>query len=144
MPPPTKKSKLSSLAGSELEFLYNSLRKLQQDIVFIDDIGGDLNELPLGMQFDSIISQLGAKLKEPESFAFSSMTDKTLLTLKIKFSGILSLKPDFQERIAPTTCLGKDELWSSENLYRHLLVLEKLISRKTESCTRAWIDAFFL
>ena len=57
------------------------------------------------------------------------MTLESLTKLKITFTGYIALKPDSEKRIVATTSLGKDELWSSANLYRHLLVLENLIPR---------------
>ena len=94
------------------------------------------------------------------------MTAETLTKLKIVFTGFISLKPNSSERIAATTSLGENELWSSANLYRQLLVLETLIPRtvrllcqhlhisyyqcinilllrQTEASAHAWIDAFF-
>jgi len=63
--------------------------------------------------------------------------------LNITFAGFIDLKPNYEERIAVVTPLGKDELWSSANLNRHLGLLESLNPRKTASSARQWIDAFF-
>jgi hypothetical protein len=49
--------------------------------------------------------------------------------LKITFTGFIDLKPNSEERIAATTSLGQNELWSLENLYRQLHLLESLIPR---------------
>ena len=57
------------------------------------------------------------------------MTGETLTKLKITFTGFIALKPNSAQRIVATTSLGENELWSSANLYRQLLVLETLIPR---------------
>ena len=57
------------------------------------------------------------------------MTTEDLVKLKISFTGFLVLKGNADERVKTTTSLGKDCLWSSENLYRHLLLLEGLVPR---------------
>jgi hypothetical protein len=58
------------------------------------------------------------------------MTADYLTKLKITFTGFIALKPNSEKRIGETTSLGENELWSSANLYRQLLVLETLIPRK--------------
>jgi hypothetical protein len=55
------------------------------------------------------------------------MTEEKWTELKITFTGFIDLKPNYEERLAVATSLGVDELWSSANLYRHLLLLENLI-----------------
>ena len=64
-----------------------------------------------------------------QSLTFPSMTAETLTKLKITFTGFIALKPNSEQRILATKSLGENELWSSANLYRHLLVLETLIPR---------------
>jgi len=66
-----------------------------------------------------------------------------LSKLNITSAGRISLKSDVHERIATTSSLKEDNLWSSHNLYRQLNLLESLIARRTEAGARAWIDAFF-
>ena len=39
-------------------------------------------------------------------------------------AGLMILKPHDKERIAETVSLGHNELWSSENLRRHLWLLK--------------------
>ena len=46
----------------------------------------------------------------------------------------LFLKPDCEERIAETACLGQNELWSSTNLYRHLQLLENTFHIDPDVC----------
>lgn len=57
--------------------------------------------------------------------------------------GFLDLKPQLDSRIKKTSLLGNDQLWCSDNMYRHLTMLERQVSRKTEASARAWIDTFF-
>ena len=44
------------------------------------------------------------------------------------------LKPHYEEQIPETASLGQNELWSSTNLYRHLLLLEKTFNTVPEVC----------
>ncbi|KAH9041973.1 hypothetical protein EDB85DRAFT_2233983, partial [Lactarius pseudohatsudake] len=55
----------------------------------------------------------------------------------------LSLKPGYEERAAVTSVLGKEKLWSSTNLHRHLEVLQNLVpKRPNEESAHPWVDAF--
>jgi hypothetical protein len=78
--------------------------------------------------------------------------------LDVKLTGLIELKPDFEERVAATISLGQNELWSSVNFNRQLLLLGGLVSRtvcnnlstfaflipsQNEASTRAWIETFF-
>jgi hypothetical protein len=45
------------------------------------------------------------------------------------FTGQLCLKPNLNELVAATTSLGQNEFWSSTNLYRQLLLLERLVPK---------------
>ena len=149
--PRTKKRKLSGLSGLELQLAYSSLLKLKKTIVYEEseeDSEADPNEPAqesFEQQVDTMLSLLGSKLEGPQvrlelrngsprthslqSLAFSSMTAEYLTKLKITFTGFIALKPNSEKRIGATTSLGEDELWSSANLYRQLLVLETLIPR---------------
>jgi len=131
----------------ELQLAYNSLLKLKKSIVYEEsEQETDPNEpAPEGFedQVDSMLSLLGSKLEGPQSLTFSSMTMENLTKLNIRFTGLIVLKHNSEERIAATTSLGQNELWSSANLYRQLHLLESLIPRTTEASARAWIDAFF-
>lgn len=62
-------------------------------------------------------------------FTFSSMDATDLTEFKIMFTGQLCLKPNLNELVAVTTSLGQNELWSSTNLYRQLLLLERLVPK---------------
>jgi hypothetical protein len=64
-----------------------------------------------------------------QSLAFSGMTDNHLTRLNITAGSILILKPNFTERLQNTTTIGRNEIWSSDNLYGHLRFLKKLVSR---------------
>jgi hypothetical protein len=61
--------------------------------------------------------------------SFSGMTEEDLLKLNIIESGSLNLKGDYEDRMAATVELGKTEHWSSDGLYHHLCVLQKLVPR---------------
>jgi hypothetical protein len=93
-----------------------------------------------------------------QSFSFSSITRNDLAKLDIMFAGVLTLKHTWQDRVLTTTSLGNDQLWTSENFYRQLHLLETLVPRtvcqrvsswaaliscQSEATARAWIDVFF-
>ncbi|KAF8332431.1 hypothetical protein F5887DRAFT_996797 [Amanita rubescens] len=137
----SKKRKLSSLSGLELQLAYNSLLKLKKSIVYEESEEEGPPE-DFEQQVDTMLSLLGSKLEGPQSLTFSRMTAEHLTKLKIVSTGFIDLKPNSEERIAATASLGQSELWSSANLYRQLHLLESLVPIKDASA-RAWIDAFF-
>ena len=65
-----------------------------------------------------------------QSFTFSGMTNEMLQDdLHITSLGFLDLKDGLEPRITETSLLGCDQLWCSDNMYRHLAMLELQISR---------------
>ena len=64
-----------------------------------------------------------------KSLSFSNVDSDNLSKLNITFAGSISLKSDLDERIATTSSLKEDDLWSSNNLYRQLNLLESLVAR---------------
>ena len=62
------------------------------------------------------------------------MTEEALSKLNITLGGSLKLKADYKVRVAATEELGMNEHWSSEGLYRHLCVLQKLVPRAVSVC----------
>ena len=78
------------------------------------------------------------------------MNKTTLGKLDIVFCGYLRLKGDNSQRVEETKNLGGDQLWSSDNLWRHLNVLKRLVPKSVclpghqkEASARMWIDPFF-
>lgn len=126
---PPKKRKPSSLNMFELRQAYNSLIKLRHTAVHEASEEGDPDEEGFEEQIDTMISLLESKLEGSKSFTFSGMNATDLTELKIMFTGHLRLKPNLNELVAATTSLGQNELWSSTNLYRQLLLLENLIPK---------------
>lgn len=57
------------------------------------------------------------------------MSDEDLRKSNITGNGVLKMKEDYEERVAATVKLGKNEHWSSDGLYRHLCVLQKLVPK---------------
>ncbi|KAG2336610.1 hypothetical protein BDR05DRAFT_953227 [Suillus weaverae] len=127
---PPKKHKLS---GFELRQAYNSLIELKQTAVYEASEEEDPDEEGFEEQIDTVISLLELKLEGPKFFTFSSMNATDLTKFKIMFTGHLLLKPNLNELVAATTSLGQNELWSSTNLYRQLLLLESLVPKTTEA-----------
>ncbi|KAF8323470.1 uncharacterized protein EI90DRAFT_3130339 [Cantharellus anzutake] len=86
-----------------------------------------------------------ARLDGPQDLSFSGLTNDHLSKLNISPAGSLELKPKsvLAELAKKTQVVGKDDIWSSENLYRHLQRLETLVPKSNEAAARAWIDAFF-
>ena len=62
------------------------------------------------------------------------MTEEALSKLNITLGGSLKLKTDYKVRVAATEELGMTEHWSSEGLYCHLRVLQKLVPRAVGVC----------
>ena len=62
------------------------------------------------------------------------MTEEALYKLDITLHNSLKLKTNYKVRVAPTQELGMTEHWSSEGLYRHLRVLQKLVPRAVSMC----------
>jgi hypothetical protein len=50
-----------------------------------------------------------------------------MTTLNITCTGLLFLKSDNIQRVENSRYLGKNELWSSENMHRHLALLNKAV-----------------
>lgn len=68
-----------------------------------------------------------------QALSFSGMAEEALSKLNIQLGGSLKLKTDYKVRVAATEQLGMTEHWSSEGLYRHLCVLQKLVPRANEA-----------
>ncbi|KAG2064150.1 hypothetical protein BDR04DRAFT_1162883 [Suillus decipiens] len=128
--PSLRERKVSGLSGFELQQAYNSLIKLRQYAVYETCEEGDPDDDNYEEQIDSF-------------FTFPSMNATDLTEFNILFTGQLILKPNLNERVAATTSLGQNELWSSKNIYRQLLLLESIVPKTTEATARAWIDVFF-
>ena len=76
----------------------------------------------------------------------SSMSED-LTKPKLTPAGLMILKqPHDKERIAETASLGQNELWSSENLYRHLRLLKTTfqVNFQPSGSAHPWIEAVFL
>jgi len=103
--------------------------------------------LVLDDDFDQCVTEIldifQARMKTPQSLSFSNVDDDSLSKLNITFAGGIILKSDLDERIATTSSIKEDDLWSSNNLYRQLNLFERLIAKSTEAGAPAWIDAFF-
>ncbi|KIL59052.1 hypothetical protein M378DRAFT_180985 [Amanita muscaria Koide BX008] len=141
-----KKRKFSSLSGLELQLAYNAVFKLKETFSYVESVNPEGALVP-NDDFDQrvleILAIFEARMKVPQSLSFSNVDNDNLSKLNITFAGSISLKSDLDERIATTSSLKEDDLWSSNNLYRQLNVLESLVARSTEAGARAWIDAFF-
>ncbi|PBK67682.1 hypothetical protein ARMSODRAFT_1020214 [Armillaria solidipes] len=148
-----KKRKLSGLSDAKLSSAYDSLielrKKLQYEVVDeqVEDVESAKTD-QFEEQLDKLLSLMEPRLqtKSPhsQSFSFSNVTLEILEDhLCIKQAANLRLKSEHPARIEKTTDLGKDKLWSSNNLHRHLNGLETLVPQTSEANARPWIDAFF-
>ncbi|KAK2463859.1 hypothetical protein APHAL10511_004164 [Amanita phalloides] len=141
-----KKRKFSGLIGLELQLAYNAVSKLKETFSYVESVNPEGALVPID-DFDQrvleILAIFEARMKVPQSLSFSNVDNDNLSKLNINFAGSISLKSDLDERIVMTSSLKEDDLWSSNNLYRQLNLLENLIARSTEASARAWIDAFF-
>ncbi|KAF9074022.1 hypothetical protein BDP27DRAFT_1444611 [Rhodocollybia butyracea] len=82
-----------------------------------------------------------ARLSEPQRLIdLSDVNKETLEKLNIVLKGSLKLKSAIEERIEKSKSSGKDEFWSSTQMYLHLALLERLLSRENQPTQ--WIDTF--
>ncbi|KAI9441536.1 hypothetical protein H4582DRAFT_1849158 [Lactarius indigo] len=95
---------------------------------------------PAGEEMEGVVPK---KRKVPQSLGSSRMSRGNLIDLAITPTCLMDLRPNSKGRIAETTSLGADQLWSSDTLYRHLHLLESIVPRVTEADSRARINAFF-
>ena len=58
------------------------------------------------------------------------VTEEHLGKMGIKYDGVLLLKEESEDLFAKTISLGKDNLWSSQNLHRQFQVLSTLVPRE--------------
>ncbi|KAF9471553.1 hypothetical protein BDN70DRAFT_901259 [Pholiota conissans] len=82
-------------------------------------------------------------LTASQSLSFFAVNESDLSRLNIIQAGMLFLqgKEELCDAVESTRGLGADEMWSNENLYRHLLFLSNTYSNVTSS--RMFIDVFF-
>ncbi|KAH9002734.1 hypothetical protein EDB86DRAFT_3040806 [Lactarius hatsudake] len=93
----------------------------------------------------AVASLLKARVGGKKPQRFSCITSDHLYKFNIipEFRDQLTLKPGYEERAAVTSVLGKEKLWSSTNLHRHLEVLQNLVpKRPNEESAHPWVDAF--
>ncbi|CAA7261045.1 unnamed protein product [Cyclocybe aegerita] len=153
---PNKRKKMSGLTGLELRMAYQSLISVKSflktltatnEVGASDDPQVQENLITFEPDFEETLTKMlhmmESKLDGPQVLAFSGMTEEDLSKLNIAYGGSLKLKTDYKVRVDATEELGKTEHWSSEGLYRHLRVLQKLVPRVNEAASRAWIDSFF-
>ncbi|KAI9573877.1 hypothetical protein HD554DRAFT_2310459 [Boletus coccyginus] len=91
-----------------------------------------------------LITTLKAKAEGPLSFSFSSIDFEILdEQLNISPGGPLINRGDHADRVAGSIALGGDTYMSSEDMYRHLNLLENLVPTTNEAGARLWIDTIF-
>ncbi|KIL63616.1 hypothetical protein M378DRAFT_164290 [Amanita muscaria Koide BX008] len=127
-----KKRKFSGLSGLKLQLAYNAVSKLKETFSYVESVNPEGALVP-NDDFDQrvleILAIFEARMKVPQSLSFSDVDNDNLSKLNITFAGSISLKSDLDERIATTSSLKEDDLWSSNNLYRQLNLLESLVAR---------------
>lgn len=79
--------------------------------------------------FQEFPSQTHHFLQAP---SFSGMKYEHLTRLSIEAGGLLSFKENFEKRLDVIDALGAMEHWSSDELYRHLKVLQTTVSIYTK------------
>ncbi|KAF8336104.1 hypothetical protein F5887DRAFT_1078963 [Amanita rubescens] len=133
---PHEPAEEAQILRSQLQLAYNAVSKLKETFSYVEsEVNPEGASVP-NDDFDQrvleiVLAIFEARMKVPQ--------------LNIAFADSISLKSksDLNQRIATTSSLKEDDLWSSNNLYRQLNLLESLIARNTEAGARAWIDAFF-
>jgi hypothetical protein len=118
-----KKRKFSSLSGLELKLAYNAVFKLKETFSYMESVNPEGALVP-NDDFDQRVLEILAIFE-----ARMNVDNDSLSKLNITFAGSISLKSDLDERIVTTSSLKEDDLWSSNNLYRQLNLLESLIAR---------------
>ncbi|KDR80138.1 hypothetical protein GALMADRAFT_242390 [Galerina marginata CBS 339.88] len=126
------------MSSEELLLAYNALLRLRDSLAYEDFVEADRNELSAVTPEQRL--DIRQRLQQPP---LSKISYENLLEMKITLSGVLSLKPNSMDRLAKTTSLAQNELWSSANLYRHLNYLDGTVPQGTGTDARPWIDAFF-
>jgi hypothetical protein len=146
--PRQPKRKFSGLSGLELQLAYNAVFKLKETFSYVESVNPEGALVP-NDDFDQrvleILAIFEARMKIAtgttlvmrrvsttyflKSLSFSNLDSDNLSKLNITFAGSISLKSDLDERIATTSSLKEDDLWSSKNLYRQLNLLESLVAR---------------
>lgn len=152
-----KRKKTSGLTGLELRMAHKSFTDIQSSLKVVTATNEDItsedpqeNLIIFDPDFEETLSKLlqmmRSKLNGPQvcqtplssngcgfsyvsSLPFSGMTDDDLLKLNIKDGGSLKLKRNHKDKLAVTV-----KLWSSDGLYHHLCVLQKLIPRAVNLC----------
>ncbi|KAF8797428.1 hypothetical protein BYT27DRAFT_7219210 [Phlegmacium glaucopus] len=133
---------MSGLTGLELRMAYQSLISVKSFLKTItptneasatDDSQPQESLITFESDFEETLTKMlqmmRSKLDGPQILSFSGMSDEDLFKLNITYGGSLKLKKDYDVRVAATENLGKTEHWSSDGLYRHLCVLQKLVPR---------------
>ncbi|KAF9078652.1 hypothetical protein BDP27DRAFT_1309950 [Rhodocollybia butyracea] len=98
------------------------------------------------------------RLLKPQTLDFSDVNRQTLNQMNIVPQCFLKLKSGIEERIEKSKLSDRDEFWSSTQMYLHLTLLERVVSREcnnaltdfmlttshpqNEATSRAWIDTF--
>lgn len=134
-----KKRKLSGLSGADLVLTIEAIERLQRSLIYEASETEEGETGDLGGGLADVLLLLKARVGGTKPLY---ITDDDLEKLNITpdDKGIF-LKSDHAQRVATTSVLGQDKLWSSLNFYRQLELLETLVP--TTACARVWIDAFF-
>ncbi|TDL20238.1 hypothetical protein BD410DRAFT_773183 [Rickenella mellea] len=137
--PDAKKRKVPGLSEPDL-------RKVCEEVLGVkgamDDGGAGGVSAETRRRVDELYASLMAHLGGPEVLNFSNAKVETLERLNIEQYGWLERKPDLKARITASTSLGQNKVWTSNLLYKHLLMLENQVHNKKEAASRLWIDAF--
>ena len=144
-----KKHKMSGLSGLELELVYQSLKSLQNTVFEDQELSADDDGKPdFAEVLTDLLGMMRARLDGPQvwpsadgdppyrsvqDISFSSLTHDHLSRLNILWATDLRLKPDLAEQVKKIQVVGKDDIWSSENLYCHLQRLQMLVPKSVSN-----------
>ncbi|TEB24583.1 hypothetical protein FA13DRAFT_1777814 [Coprinellus micaceus] len=148
------RKKRSGLTGLELNMALTTLQSVKTCLrehaaaFEANPTDNDTQSLvPFGSEFEEILDKMldmvAQKLDGPQALSFSGVTFDHLHSPKIELCGRLELKSDYEARAKRGDALGATEHWSSQGLYRHLVVLQGLVPKANEAAARTWIEAFF-
>ncbi|KAJ7126074.1 hypothetical protein C8R44DRAFT_780994 [Mycena epipterygia] len=142
------RSRISGLDGAELFQSYSALKQLRATLTYMEEEAeGEAQSSKLEVfagQINKVLEMMESRLDDPQSTAFSAMTDTMLEDrLNIVHAGDLHLKSDHAQRIEQSRFLGNQEHMSSQHMHQHLAMLDGLVPRTSEAAARLWIDTLF-
>jgi hypothetical protein len=148
---PSKKRRISGLGSLELTIALNALRTFQTTLHLQDANDGEEAQADADESFDkqlqTIIDMMATRVDESKvccydvcayhdhlfaqqkHVSFSQVDASTLKAMNISYGGVLAPGADYDERMAAASRKGANTYMSSENLYNHLNLMERMVMK---------------